>query len=278
MSSPKKITCPNCKKEFDKDFNFCPYCGQENKEPTLKFRHLVSEFFSANFNLDSKIVRTLKLLIFYPGKLTKEILNGKRTKYITPIRLYLLISFVYFFVVSLGTNHVDITEENKNSETDVPFKVDSTETDSLSTVELYIYKKANLLTTKSGQKEFFNKFKKNVSMGMFLFIPLTAWILYILFRKKYRYYVPNLIFTFHLQSLVFLIFTVFILLGRYIFDHNVIYIIELSLIFILSFLWFKNFYELTTGKTLWKMFLFSVMWSFLLVLFFIITIGLSVII
>jgi hypothetical protein len=113
MMKDKNTICPNCEKEFDKDFDFCPHCGQRNKKLELQLKYFINDFLSGTFNLDSKILRTLNLLIFYPGKLSKVFLAGKRASYVPPVRLYLIISLVYFTLLSfIGT---DISE-TKNDE------------------------------------------------------------------------------------------------------------------------------------------------------------------
>lgn len=102
MLMTQTIKCLNCGQEVKKSDKFCSNCGQANRPNNLNFKYFVSEFLSANFNLDSKIYLTLKLLITSPATLTKTFLEGKRTKYITPVRLYLIISLVFFFVLSLS--------------------------------------------------------------------------------------------------------------------------------------------------------------------------------
>ncbi|RUA23983.1 MAG: hypothetical protein DSY76_08570, partial [Bacteroidetes bacterium] len=63
MEENKKHICPNCDKEFDKDFAYCPHCGQKNSKQRIGLRDFISDYLSANFNFDSKILLTLKLLL-----------------------------------------------------------------------------------------------------------------------------------------------------------------------------------------------------------------------
>ena len=270
--SQDRINCPNCENEYSSKFNYCPYCSQKNIDTDPKLKYFFSELLSANFNLDSKIFITLKSLVLKPAELSKEFLAGKREKYITPIRLYLIISLVYFFVVSLDFDNKSQIIEIGNSETvatdssSVSIILDEVNTDSLTEFEEGIYQKIKVLNTPSGQKIFVEKMKKNISVGMFIFIPLTALLLLILFRKKTKYYIPNLIFTIHLQSLLFLWFTFFIIIGFFT-DSGILFIIELFFVLFISFMWIKSFYETSSAKTILKMFLFSIVWSFLLIAF-----------
>lgn len=105
MSEIRKDTnCLNCGAEVTG--RFCSECGQENREPRESFGKLVYHFFSDFTHFDSKVFLTLKDLIFKPGFLTKEYLAGRRQRYLHPIRMYLFVSFVYFFVIVLfSSNH-----------------------------------------------------------------------------------------------------------------------------------------------------------------------------
>ena len=51
---------------------------------------------------DGRFLRTLRMLLAHPGHLTKEVLQGRRARYIFPIRLYLFASFVYFVVAAVA--------------------------------------------------------------------------------------------------------------------------------------------------------------------------------
>jgi len=277
---PDKIICPNCEKEFDSSFNYCPHCGQKNIDPDPKLKHFISEFLSANFNIDSKIFITLKALILKPALLSKEFLAGKREKYLTPVRLYLLISLVYFFIISIAPDDnshivgINDTEVVDSDSSNVVISIDSINPDTLTEFDRTIYDKVKFIETPAGKKIFMEKLKKNISWGMFIFIPLTAFIFFLLFIRKTKYYIPNLIFTLHLQSLIFLWFTIFSIIGFF-FDFTILNIAELILIFYLTFLWIKSFYEISISKTIRKMFLFFCIYFIILLIFMGTVMGLS---
>ncbi len=72
----------------------------------MKF--LLNNFLENYVSFDSKIFRTLKYLILKPGELSKEYLDGKRVSYAPPIRLYIILSILFFFLISV----VDIPESD----------------------------------------------------------------------------------------------------------------------------------------------------------------------
>jgi hypothetical protein len=53
-------------------------------------------------HFDARIWRTLPLLLLNPGRLTREWIQGKRTRYISPLAIVLFTVFLMFFVLSFG--------------------------------------------------------------------------------------------------------------------------------------------------------------------------------
>ena len=98
----KSDTCLNCDHHFNKNEkdNYCPNCGQENTNLDVSFSLLVKDFISSHFSLDTKLLRTLKLLLLKPGLLTLFFNEGKRVSYTQPIRLVLVSGLVYFSIFS----------------------------------------------------------------------------------------------------------------------------------------------------------------------------------
>lgn len=78
---------------------FCAHCGQQQKSPVRHFRQLVGEFFNDVLNLDSRLLDTLKILLFRPGRLSMDYFADRRTRYLSPIKLYFLLSIVAFFLI-----------------------------------------------------------------------------------------------------------------------------------------------------------------------------------
>ena len=78
---------------------FCDNCGQPGHvHRTLG--HVFEEFLHGVLHFDTKAWRTLPLLLFKPGKLTRDYVYGKRARYIAPFALFLFTIFVMFFTFS----------------------------------------------------------------------------------------------------------------------------------------------------------------------------------
>jgi len=101
----KDKTCLNCRHVVEN--RFCPNCGQENTDTRKTFYHLFVHFFEDLTHYENAFWKTIKNLFLRPGSLTKEYLSGKRLSYLAPVRLYIFISFVTFFVLSLFPNKED---------------------------------------------------------------------------------------------------------------------------------------------------------------------------
>ncbi len=52
-------------------------------------------------DLDSRFMRTMKPLLFKPGRLTRDYMEGRRFRYAPPMRLYIFSSIVFFLLAAL---------------------------------------------------------------------------------------------------------------------------------------------------------------------------------
>lgn len=104
MAQNKSEHCFNCGEILKNDENYCPNCGQKNTDLNISFKELFKDFASDYFTFDSKFFRTLWPLITSPGKVPKEFIEGKRLKYIAPLRGFLFLSFISFFLWGLSIN------------------------------------------------------------------------------------------------------------------------------------------------------------------------------
>lgn len=94
--------CRNCQTVFRG--NFCPECGQEAATGAPTTLEFIYEFLTRNILERGKLPRTLWHLLRYPGGLTVDFLEGRRQRFIRPVRLYLGLSVLYFLVLSLQSS------------------------------------------------------------------------------------------------------------------------------------------------------------------------------
>ncbi|WP_081413595.1 DUF3667 domain-containing protein [Eisenibacter elegans] len=92
----KTDQCLNCGYIFDTPVNYCPQCGQENHQKVRPLRYIVYDFLNDVGQLDNRLWRSLWPFLSKPGYPSQAYIEGKRTKYVTPIRLYVVCSFFIF--------------------------------------------------------------------------------------------------------------------------------------------------------------------------------------
>lgn len=86
--------CANCGTEVIGEY--CHHCGQKARLHKDSFFHMVTHFVADYFHYDNKFLKTLKLLIVKPGRLSREYMEGRRASYLHPIQLYIFVSAVFF--------------------------------------------------------------------------------------------------------------------------------------------------------------------------------------
>ena len=105
--------CANCGQAFvPEQRRFCPECGQETRVRPPRLGEFLQQFGGAYFATEGALWRTLKLLLFKPGELTRQYLAGRRKHYVLPLRLYLSISLITLLLVRvLASGTVEIKPE-----------------------------------------------------------------------------------------------------------------------------------------------------------------------
>ena len=92
--------CLNC--GADVSGAFCTSCGQK-----LHLHRTLGEFWHdlahSVFHFDGKIWRTLPLLAWNPGHLTRRYIHGERAKFVSPFALFLFSVFLMFAIFSWVT-------------------------------------------------------------------------------------------------------------------------------------------------------------------------------
>jgi hypothetical protein len=91
---------------------YCHQCGQENREPKESAWQLIKHFFEDITHFDGKFFTTLKILISKPGFLSKEYLLGRRARYLSPVRMYVFTSAL-FFLIFFSLYSVKLSDDDK---------------------------------------------------------------------------------------------------------------------------------------------------------------------
>src|ERR1051325_10982684 len=92
--------CANCGAPLNG--RFCQTCGQKAASPNVSLHDVYHEAFHEFAHVDGKIVQTLRLLLTKPGQLTREFLEGRRQRYVSPLRLYLTCSLIFWALAAVA--------------------------------------------------------------------------------------------------------------------------------------------------------------------------------
>lgn len=90
-------SCANCGATLTGAY--CHVCGQ-HAHIHRSLLHMFEELLHGLFHFETKAWRTIPALIYRPGKLTRQYIEGKRTSFVSPLALFLFMIFLMFFVFS----------------------------------------------------------------------------------------------------------------------------------------------------------------------------------
>ena len=107
-------TCYNC--GTPRSGPFCSECGQKAAPLDPTVHDFVHDFSHEMLHVDGRIFRSVWKLLASPGFLTREQFQGRRARWISPIRLYLIFSLLFFATVSVTASRVDIIQAENDPE------------------------------------------------------------------------------------------------------------------------------------------------------------------
>lgn len=291
---PKVEKCLNC--GTDVQGNYCHVCGQEGTNRTTSLQPLFADFVSEVLSLDSKLTHTLVPLLFSPGRLTLDYNLGKRVRYLSPLKIYLFMSVVFFLFFSwqMGQNRqsINIPPVSTNKSTtwkqksaikisargvqvdpeNMPpslaeyeaWQKDPTNPNKHSLLEQYMTRKA--LKVAGNVRGFADEFVNTVPKAMFVLLPLFALILKGIYFRSKRYYVEHLVFSLHVHAFVFALLTI---LQIPVLSSLIPFLVLWMAIYLYLAMW--RVYGQGLFKTLLKMSLLGFCYLFLLVLLLLVT-------
>jgi hypothetical protein len=92
--------------------SYCSVCGQETKLHVASAREFIHEFVTHYVAIEGKLWKTLRHLILRPGQLTRDYIDGKRQRYVNPLRLFLTFSIIFFAAMKLtGADIIQLDEQ-----------------------------------------------------------------------------------------------------------------------------------------------------------------------
>lgn len=84
--------CLNC--EANLEGPYCGQCGQARADRLLPFKAWLGDFFGSFLKLDSRLLRTVKEILFHPGRATVNFGKGRRIPFAGPAKVYIIVSAI----------------------------------------------------------------------------------------------------------------------------------------------------------------------------------------
>jgi hypothetical protein len=234
-----KHNCPECGTPLVG--RYCHECGEKpSSAHELTLKHFLHHGLHELTHIDSKIFRTLRKLIASPGVLTADYLAGRKRRYVLPLRLFLVIFALNFFLytrpgVALYDIHFILSASPQGKVLEERF-AHSAEKRHITKDELF--------------KQLDEHWQHNVSLfqlgDVFFFAVFLAMV------NRRRYFGEHLIFSLHVLSFSFLFGSVtWLYYARFGFRQNY-YLLAISLAVLLLYLWraISKVYATTGGGAL----------------------------
>jgi hypothetical protein len=116
--------CLNCGTSLQGPY--CHFCGQPDRNFMRFFPALLRDLMEDFLDLDSRFARTMKPLLFRPGRLTRDFLEGRRFRYTPPLRLYIFSSLLFFLMAAtFSTNAIRVDMDEHDDTPDFKVQIGS---------------------------------------------------------------------------------------------------------------------------------------------------------
>ena len=230
-------TCRNCGTALQG--RFCSNCGQEDRPLDPTVGEVAAEVAREVSALDGRILGTVRRLFLSPGYLTLEHFQGRRVAWVSPVRLYLILSVSYFAISAFAGAS--------------PLNVDMRATGDTDAETTEAIQKLGFSTEQDMRRAVNGALATWIPRAMFVLIPLFGWLVSLVRRGSRRNYPHHVIFALHLFAAFFGAQAVAVA-GGYLSQSETVSVIAraLSLIYALCYMVIalKTVYGGTTARAL----------------------------
>lgn len=263
---PKYSNCKNCGEKLIG--MYCHKCGQYALDVNQPFWKYINNFLENAYQLDGRVLQTLKYLFTRPGFLSKEYVRGRVNSYVHPLKLYMFVSIIFFSFVLAKYSNIDYADKMASTVAAMNNVSDSANLQVKQTANLDVQQSVGetIDKNKKSKKKFngidrrfysdvYNSITKYVPFLLMLLMPLYAYILYRSNRRTEKVYLHSFVFSIHIHTLCLILFSIITLLFPYF--KGWMYGVLLSLFVIYNIIAVRTFYErswlISILKTIWNM-------------------------
>jgi hypothetical protein len=214
--------CANCQALLSGPY--CSACGQRVDTAPHSLGHFLEDATEVLTHADSRLWGTIWPLLRRPGFLTREYFAGRRARYLQPFRLYLIMSVLYFVLIAmLGAG----ASSSNAAKAKGPFTqidcANMTTNLHLGSYQLLPRLQAACPNIKAvSGRVFGERLAHNLGRALFVFLPLMAALMKLLYWRPRRYYLEHLLLLIHNHSFAFLMMSIYELATHWISSSSVV--------------------------------------------------------
>jgi len=216
MHAPANAHCSNCDTPLVGEY--CHGCGQSSHNPVRSFGHAVEEVFESFWHLDGKIFRTLRQLL-HPGVLAIDYLAGRRARYVPPMRLFVVLCALAFFVgtftlkIQAGAADAQVQAEVQKALAEggarlPPEAARAVGPELERIVEHQVEGAAARLAGPGATERLRSGFMRSLSKLMLVLAPAFALLLKLVYRNRQRLYLEHLVVALYSHAFICLVLLV----------------------------------------------------------------------
>jgi hypothetical protein len=240
VAALESALCSNC--GAPAPGRYCGQCGQRQDKKLASVRSMAVEAIQDQLSLGAELPRTLAALLFRPGFLTREYLAGRIVRYVPPLRLYLVSSLAFFFILSWTTDIEKSIAEGEQgmaaaakdssavkattgpgaikvdapgakvdmSDMDLDIELDTLGTAVWTPAARWVQRRVNGIKGMDRvefERRFLSGLQRNAPRAVFLLLPIYAFILKLLYVRRKRLYAEHFVFALHVHAFVFVLFS-----------------------------------------------------------------------
>lgn len=206
--------CLSCDAELQG--RFCHRCGQEAVDHRVPLRVLVGDALGDLLAFDSRILRTLRPLFLRPGFLTAEWCRGRRVPYVPPLRLYLFVGAAFFLVLAATDSSLVVIRDEEAATLDTAAKGTgpagaepaAPEASGERTWLDRLFESRMRPALMRGPEVFQDRFVDRLGRLSLLLPPVFGLLVALVYRRRRRFLVEHLMFSFHFHCFAFLVVAV----------------------------------------------------------------------
>ena len=200
--------CLNCDAELHG--SFCAECGQRVVPPYPTLREMAGDAWHEFSGWDGRLARTLRTLV-QPGVLTLEVLEGRRARYVSPLRLYLAASVMFFLIAAVAPSlrkpqPVDLPGGDRTIDLTGPVSAADREMAQKQIARAPWWARALMEPMLDDPEGQIQRFRATLPRALFVLLPAFAAMVALFYRR--RPFSQHLVFALHLHAAAFVLLSI----------------------------------------------------------------------